>query len=32
MMDIMGILIDEYSSKYPNGISSHVIEWDGKEP
>ena len=27
---IMGFLVDEYDSKYPNGISSHVIEWDGK--
>ena len=29
---VMGMLIDEYSSKYPDGISSHVIEWDGQEP
>ena len=29
---VMGILIDEYSSKYPDGISSHVIEWDGQKP
>lgn len=28
---IMGFLVDEYDSKYPNGISSHVIEWDGQE-
>tara|TARA_B110000438_G_scaffold211190_1_gene203234 strand:- start:191 stop:808 length:618 start_codon:yes stop_codon:yes gene_type:complete len=28
---VMGILIEEYTSKYPDGISSHVIEWDGKE-
>ena len=28
---IMGMLIEEYTSKYPDGISSHVIEWDGKE-
>jgi len=28
---IMGILIEEYKNKYPDGISSHVIEWDGKE-
>jgi len=29
---VMGMLIDEYSSKYPDGISSHVIEWDGQKP
>jgi RimJ/RimL family protein N-acetyltransferase len=28
---VMGVLIEEYTSKYPDGISSHVIEWDGKE-
>jgi len=27
---IMGFLVDEYKSKYPDGISSHVIEWDNK--
>ena len=29
---VMVMLIDEYSSKYPDGISSHVIEWDGQKP
>ncbi len=28
---IMGFLVEEYEEKYPEGISSHVIEWDGKE-
>lgn len=25
---IMGILVDEYRRHYPNGVTSHVIEWD----
>lgn len=28
---VMGILIEEYTGKYPDGISSHVTEWDGKK-
>ena len=28
---VMGLLVDEYKDAYPNGISSHVIEWDGQE-
>ena len=27
---IMGYLIEEYENEYPEGISSHVLEWDGK--
>ncbi len=27
---IMGFLIEEYEKAYPEGISSHVIEWDKK--
>ena len=28
---VMGLLVDEYKDAYPDGISSHVIEWDGQE-
>ena len=28
---ILGLLVDEYKDAYPNGISSHVIEWDSQK-
>jgi RimJ/RimL family protein N-acetyltransferase len=26
---IMGMLVDEYRRHYPNGVTSHVIDWEG---
>ncbi len=27
---IMGMLVDEYRQRFPDGVSSHVIGWDGQ--